>query len=367
MGLYVLKFGGSSVANTARIRSVASIIELMRNTGHDLIVVVSAMHGFTDQLASLTHSFIQANGDPEKDVVLSSGEQISSGLLALCLRMMNIKSRSLQGWQIPIWTNSSFGDAAIEKIGTELLTDLITTGFIPVVSGFQGLSKDKNITTIGRGGSDATAVAIANAMQANECFIYTDVNGIYTADPRIVLNAKKLKSISYEEMGALSAYGAKVLQHKSVQIAMEQKVKLRVLSSFANALDKGTLIGTETDYMSGIGKVAGIAYDLSFSIVRSECISENINNALHIGNFLFVINQTNINKMTEIVSVDNDVGIICIVGYDLNNIVDELTSMTSNNGIFVKHIVKIPYSIILAVPFQQTERTVNLLHKTFFE
>lgn len=246
MALHVLKFGGTSVANTDRIRHVASIIQKYASLGDSLIVVVSAMAGTTNQLVSYTQQICKNTTHPECDVIVSSGEQITAGLVALALLELGLKGQSFLGYQIPIRTSMDHTNAYIQSIDCAFLQHYIDNGIIPVVAGFQGVCQDAafdslslcsdykpyRITTLGRGGSDTTAVALAAAFNADTCFIYTDVEGVYSADPRIVPNAQKLQSVSYEAMLELAAHGAKVLHNRSVELAMRYQVKLCILSSF---------------------------------------------------------------------------------------------------------------------------------------
>ncbi|MEQ9115415.1 MAG: aspartate kinase [Rickettsiales bacterium] len=246
MSIIVQKFGGTSVGNIERINNVADIIITEKNKGNQVIVVVSAMATVTNSLASLVKENFKVesqNGLAEIDSILSSGEQVSSALLALALQEKGYSARSYLGWQIPIETDSKYGCARIKSINTKIFDEKE----IPIVSGFQGINSDGRITTLGRGGSDTTAAAIAAAIKADRCDIYTDVEGIFTCDPRIVKNAKKLDRISYEETLEIASLGAKVLQIRSVEIAMNYNIPLKVLSSFNK--DSGTMLTTEDKQM----------------------------------------------------------------------------------------------------------------------
>jgi aspartate kinase len=237
----VLKFGGTSVADVNKIRNVAKIVASYINSGKKIVVVVSAMAGVTNTLVEYVNSFDKASDNlDEYDVVVSSGEQVTVGLMVLALKEIGINARSFLGWQIPITTDLHYGVAKINKIKTNFLLNSLKYNIIPVVAGFQGISSENKVTTLGRGGSDTSAVAIANVLKAEACYIYTDVDGVYTADPKIVKNARKLKTVSFEEMLELANLGAKVLQTRSVELAMNNKVKLYVLSSFENV--EGTYI-----------------------------------------------------------------------------------------------------------------------------
>ena len=221
MELLVLKFGGTSVADIARIKKVALKIKLEADKGNKIIVVVSAMSGVTNDLVNLVNQASENYQHSEYDTVLSSGEQVTAALLSIALQALEIKARSWLGWQVPIITNSSHGKALIKEIKTENILQSLDNGFVAIVSGFQGVSSQNRITTLGRGGSDTSAVALAAAFSADRCDIYTDVDGVYTADPRIVKSARKLDYITYEEMLELASQGAKVLQTRSVALAMK--------------------------------------------------------------------------------------------------------------------------------------------------
>jgi aspartate kinase len=240
VALVVQKYGGSSVATLERMKSVASKIKVTREAGHDVAVVVSAMAGETDHLLDLVRQANPIYDFEEHDVILSAGEQISAGLMALTLKNMDIPAKSWLGWQMPCQTSGDYGNANIEKMNASLILEDLQKGIVPVIAGFQGLSAEGRVSTLGRGGSDTTAVAIAAALSAEICEIYTDVDGVYTADPRIVPRAKKLNHITYEEMYELASLGAKVLQTRSVEIAMKWGVKVEVKSSFQDI--PGTLL-----------------------------------------------------------------------------------------------------------------------------
>ena len=261
MPVLVMKFGGTSVANLDRIRRAAKRIGVEVAKGYDVIVIVSAMSGKTNELVGWVNETSPLFDAREYDAVVSSGENITAGLMALTLQEMDVPARSWQGWQVPLLTTSAHSQARIEEIPTENLTQKFGEGMkVAVVAGFQGLSPEGRITTLGRGGSDTTAVAFAAAFGAERCDIYTDVDGVYTTDPRICEKARKLEKISFEEMLELASLGAKVLQTRSVELAMRYKVKLRVLSSFEEQSDEaGTLVCDEEDIMES-NVVAGVAY-----------------------------------------------------------------------------------------------------------
>jgi aspartate kinase len=256
-----MKFGGTSVANLDRIRQAAERIKLEVIQGYQIIVIVSAMSGKTNELVDWVNETSNLYDTQEYDAVVSSGENITAGIMALTLQEMDISAQSWQGWQVPVQTTDMHSNARIEEIPTKNLDASFTNGVqVAVVAGFQGISSKERITTLGRGGSDTTAVAFAAAFKAERCDIFTDVDGIYTTDPRISTNARKLEKIAFEEMLELASLGAKVLQTRSVELAMRYNVRLRVLSSFAKLSDTaGTLVCAEEEIMES-NVVAGVAY-----------------------------------------------------------------------------------------------------------
>ena len=261
MPTLVMKFGGTSVANLDRIARAAKRVAYEVAKGYDVIVIVSAMSGKTNEMVGWVGETSPLYDAREYDAVVSSGENVTAGLMALRLQEMDIPARSWQGWQVPVKTTSAHSSARINDIPTDNLTAKFGEGMrVAVVAGFQGVSDEGRITTLGRGGSDTTAVAFAAAFGAERCDIYTDVDGIYTTDPRITSKARKLDKISFEEMLELASLGAKVLQTRSVELAMRFKVKLRVLSSFEEPSDTaGTLVCDEEEIMESKA-VAGVAY-----------------------------------------------------------------------------------------------------------
>ncbi|AZV79035.1 aspartate kinase [Parasedimentitalea marina] len=261
MPVLVMKFGGTSVANLDRIRRAAKRVGVEVAKGYDVIVIVSAMSGKTNEMVGWVEETSPLFDAREYDAVVSSGEAVTAGLMALTLQEMDVPARSWQGWQVPLQTTSAHSQARIEEIGTENINQKFGEGMkVAVVAGFQGVSPEGRITTLGRGGSDTTAVAFAAAFDAVRCDIYTDVDGVYTTDPRICDKARKLDKISFEEMLELASLGAKVLQTRSVELAMRFKVKLRVLSSFEEQSDEaGTLVCAEEEIMES-NAVAGVAY-----------------------------------------------------------------------------------------------------------
>ncbi|RJY09330.1 aspartate kinase [Aurantiacibacter aquimixticola] len=274
MARIVMKFGGTSVAGTERIRRVANIVRAQAAGGNQVAVVVSAMAGETDRLVNFCREANPLYDPAEYDVVVASGEQVTAGLLALTLQSMGSKARSWLGWQLPVKTFSSHSNARVGEIYADRLLESMEEGEIAIIPGFQGVSEDSRITTMGRGGSDTSAVAVAAALGADRCDIYTDVDGVYTTDPRIVARARKIKYIAFEEMLELASVGAKVLQTRSVSLAMKNEVRVQVLSSFvedgsppADTLP-GTMIVSELEMGKLLeeGKVerqsvTGIAHD----------------------------------------------------------------------------------------------------------
>lgn len=256
------KFGGTSVGSTERIRAVSEHVAREVAAGHQVIVVVSAMAGITDRLVGYvgdvsTLDDVEAYAD--HDMVVSAGEQVTAGLLALRLRSIGIPARSWAGWQVPVHTTGDYGKARIDDIDTQAVLASLANGRVAVITGFQGVTEQRRVSTLGRGGSDTSAVAIAAAFKADRCDIYTDVDGVYTTDPRIVKAAHKLDMVSYEEMLELASAGAKVLQTRSVEMAMNHDVRLQVRSSFTD--EDGTILIKEEDMMEK-HRVTGLAYSL---------------------------------------------------------------------------------------------------------
>ncbi len=264
MARIVMKFGGTSVADLDRIRNVAARVKREVDAGNEVAVVVSAMAGVTNQLVAWCQNLSPLHDAREYDTVVATGEQVTSGLTAIALQEMGIEARSWQGWQIPLRTDGAHGKARIDTVAADDIVARMARGQVAVVAGFQGIAPDNRVATLGRGGSDTSAVALAAALRAERCDIYTDVDGIYTTDPRIVAKAKKLGKIAYEEMLELASVGAKVLQTRSVELAMKERVRVQVLSSFdgGNRLGSdlpGTLVVDEDEIVEK-EIVAGIAY-----------------------------------------------------------------------------------------------------------
>lgn len=258
MALVVQKYGGTSMGSIERIRNVARRVARTYDEGNDMVVVVSAMSGETNKLVALASEMTELPDLREYDVMVSTGETVSIALLAICLNSMGYKAKSYQGWQVPIITDSAFSKARIEEIPDEKIRKDLGDGYIVVVAGFQGIDRQGNVTTLGRGGSDTSAVAVAAALKADVCEIYTDVDGVYTTDPNICSDARKIDRISYEEMLELASLGAKVLQIRSVEFGMKYGVDIHVRSSFNDNM--GTMVTREDKDMESV-LVSGIAYD----------------------------------------------------------------------------------------------------------
>jgi aspartate kinase len=299
--LLVLKFGGTSVADITRIKKVALKVKLEVDKGNKIIVVVSAMSGVTNDLINLVKETSENHQLSEYDTILSSGEQITAALLSIALQALNIKSRSWLGWQVPIITNNFYGKALIKEIKTENISQSLDNDFVAIVSGFQGISGENRITTLGRGGSDTSAVALAAAFSADRCDIYTDVDGVYTTDPRIVKNARKLDYITYEEMLELASQGAKVLQTRSVALAMKYSVNLRVLSSFEDL--PGTTIRNE-GYNMEKTEISGIAYSLNEAKITLSGVLDKPGQAAEIFGAL-AKHAINVDMIVQSSTIDN--------------------------------------------------------------
>lgn len=259
MALYVQKFGGSSVANIERIGQVADKVARFHRDGHQIVVVLSAMSGETNRLLDLARQVSSQPSAREQDMLVSTGEQVTIALLAIALEQRGVPAVSMTGWQVPIRTDSSHGKARVQEIDGDHVRAQLDDGIVVIVAGFQGVDAKSNITTLGRGGSDTTAVALAAVLKADECQIYTDVDGVYTTDPRVVANARRLDRITFEEMLEMASQGSKILQIRSVEFAGKYNVPLRVLHSFQDG--PGTLITTEQDTQMEQPIISGIAFN----------------------------------------------------------------------------------------------------------
>ncbi|CUH42146.1 MULTISPECIES: aspartate kinase [Ruegeria] len=406
MPLLVMKFGGTSVANLDRIRRAAKRIGVEVAKGYDVIVIVSAMSGKTNELVGWVDETSPLYDAREYDAVVSSGENITAGLMALTLQEMDVPARSWQGWQVPLMTTSAHSQARIEEIPTDNLNQKFGEGMkVAVVAGFQGISPEGRITTLGRGGSDTTAVAFAAAFGAERCDIYTDVDGVYTTDPRICEKARKLDRISFEEMLELASLGAKVLQTRSVELAMRYKVKLRVLSSFEEQSDEaGTLVCDEEDIMES-NVVAGVAYSrdeakmtvvsvadrpgiasiiftaLSDAGVNVDMIVQNISDegrtdmtfscptdqVARAEQALLAIKDAGELNYAELVA-DQDVCKVSVVGIGMRSqsgVAAKMFKILSDEGINIKVITTSEIKISVLVDRKYMELAVQALHDAF--
>jgi len=403
MSLIVQKYGGTSVGTPERMRAVARRVARYKSLGHQVVVVVSAMSGETNRLISLAKEIMDEPDPRELDVMVSTGEQVSIGMTALALIDLGIKAKSYTGSQVKILTDDAHTKARILKIDHNNIQDDLDKGYVVVVAGFQGVDEKGNITTLGRGGSDTTAVALAAALKADECQIYTDVDGIYTTDPRVVPEAKKLDSITFEEMLEMASLGSKVLQIRSVEFAGKYKVKLRVLSSFEEEGD-GTLItfeeknNMEQPIISGIAfnrdeaKVTilgvpdkpGIAYQILGPIADAnidvDMIIQNIG-AVGTTDFTFTVNKNDLNKALTILNekVKNHVGAkevngndkiakVSIVGVGMRSHVGVASQMfrtLSEEGINIDMISTSEIKISVLIDEKYLELAVRALHKAF--
>jgi aspartate kinase len=401
-----MKFGGTSVATLDRIRRSAKRVGREVANGYDVIVIVSAMSGKTNELVSWVEETSPLFDAREYDAVVSSGEQVTAGLMALTLQEMDVPARSWAGWQVPLKTNSAHAAARIEEIPTENINAKFAEGMkVAVVAGFQGISPEGRITTLGRGGSDTTAVAFAASFGAERCDIYTDVDGVYTTDPRITSKARKLDKIAFEEMLELASLGAKVLQTRSVELAMRYKVRLRVLSSFEDNDDNaGTLVCSEEDIMES-NVVAGVAFSrdeakmtllsvadrpgiaaaifgpLAEASVNVDMIVQNISEDGRTDmTFSLPVNQIaraekamdeaqasgEIN-FTQLVT-DSDVAKVSVVGIGMRShagVASQMFKALRDEGINIKVITTSEIKISVLIDRKYMELAVQALHDTF--
>src|SRR5450830_750171 len=403
MALIVQKYGGTSVANPDRIRNLARRVARYKALGHQIVVVVSAMSGETNRLIALAKEIMPEPDPRELDVMVSTGEQVTIGLTALALMDLGIKAKSYTGAQVRIVTDSAFTKARILHIDEERIRADLNAGNVVVVAGFQGVDEQGNITTLGRGGSDTTGVAIAAALRADECQIYTDVDGVYTTDPRVEPNARRLKSITFEEMLELASQGSKVLQIRSVEFAGKYKVKLRVLSSFEEE-GEGTLItfeendNMEQPIISGIAfnrdeaKITvlgvpdrpGIAYQILGPIADAnidvDIIIQNTG-ADGTTDFTFTVHKNELNKALDIlrdkvqghigareISGDDKIAKVSIVGVGMRSHVGVASQMfrtLAEEGINIQMISTSEIKIAVVIDEKYMELAVRVLHKAF--
>jgi aspartate kinase len=400
MALVVQKYGGTSMGSIDRIKNVAKRVAKTYDAGNDMIVVVSAMSGETNKLVALANETCEFPDNREYDVLVAAGEQVSIALLAMCLKSLGYKAKSYHGWQVPIITDSVFSKARVEEIPDEKVRADLKEGVIVVVAGFQGIDREGNITTLGRGGSDTSAVAMAAALKADVCEIYTDVDGVYTTDPNICQDARKVEKISYEEMLELASLGAKVLQIRSVEFAKKYDVDIHVRSSFND--NPGTMVTKEDKDMEAV-LVSGIAYDkneakiavmhvpdkpgiaakilspLSDANISVDMIVQNVSEA---GNtdFTFTVTKADFKKALAItrdtakeveakdVVTDENISKISIVGVGMRSHAGVATKMfqsLAKEGINIQMISTSEIKVSVVIDAKYTELAVRILHDAF--
>ena len=403
MSIIVQKFGGTSVANPERIQAAANIAIKTFNQGHQVVIVVSAMSGETNKLIKLCEEMMPSPELREYDSIVSTGEQVTSGLMSLSLINLGFKAKSYSGHQVKIETDNAHSKARIINIEDTNLKKDLKNGFIAVVAGFQGVDKEGNITTLGRGGSDTTAVALAAALKAEECQIYTDVDGIYTTDPRLVPEAKKIKSINFEEMLEMASLGSKVLQTRSVEFAGKYKVKLRVLSSFSPN-NEGTEINfeekknMEDPIISGIAfnrdeaevnilgvpDMPGIAYQILGPIAEAkidvDVIIQNLGQD-GLTDFTFTVQKNDLKRTLKIlnekvkdhikareVKGDDKIAKLSIIGVGMRSHVGVASKMfrtLAEEGVNISTISTSEIKISVILEEKSLDKAVNALHKAF--
>ncbi len=400
MALIVQKYGGTSVGDIDRIKNVARRCIAAQAAGHDVVVVVSAMSGETNRLLKLVSQITDRPSEREQDVVVATGEQVSIGLVAMAIQAQGGQATSFLGYQVQIVTDSTFSKARIKRIDAEKIVEALKQKHIVVVAGFQGQDEQGNVTTLGRGGSDTTAVALAAALKADSCEIYTDVDGVYTTDPNVCPAARKLDRISYEEMLELASVGAKVLQIRSVEFAMKYKVPLWVKSSFTE--DPGTLVCEEDKSMENV-VVSGIAYDkneakLAISgVPDTPGVAAKIFGVLDTQNIVvdlivqtasregrtdlsFTVGKTDLAKAREIVErvareinaggveTDSDVAKVSIVGVGMRNhsgVAAKMFQVLASEGINIQIISTSEIKVSCLIQSKYTELAVRALHTAF--
>ena len=400
MSLIVQKYGGTSVGTAERIKSVARRIAKARKEGHDLVVVVSAMSGETDKLIALAGSVAETPDEREMDMLISTGERVTIALLAMALRDIGVPARSFTGRQSGIITDAAHTRARIESIEASRIRQALGEGIVAVVAGFQGITPGSDVTTLGRGGSDLTAVAVAAALKADYCDIYTDVDGVYTTDPGIVPGAKKLDKISYDEMLEMASLGAKVLQTRSVEFAEKYNVPVRVLSSFHDA--PGTLVTKEDKSMEKVA-VSGVAYDKNQAKVTLSGVSDRpgvagklfgkvagakvvvdmiIQNVSRdaVTDISFTVPKTDLKKALPLikkaarqigckdVAVDEDISKVSIVGVGMRShsgVAARMFETLAGEGINIMMISTSEIKISCVIEQKYTELAVRALHDAF--
>ncbi len=400
MAVIVMKFGGTSVADLDRIRTVAGRVKREVDAGHRVAVVVSAMSGVTNQLVGWCQALSPLHDAREYDSVVATGEQVTSGLLAIALHTLGVEARSWAGWQIPLRTDGAHGRARIEGVEGEALLAAMAAGQVPVVAGFQGIGPGGRISTLGRGGSDTSAVALAAALRAERCDIYTDVDGVYTTDPRIVSKARKLDKIAYEEMLELASVGAKVLQTRSVELAMKERVRVQVLSSFEDK--PGTMVVDEDEIVeqaivSGIaysrdeakitlrhvpdrpGVAAAIFGPLSESSVNVDMIVQNVS-AEGTTDMTFTVGRADLARTraildehagaigSSVVLADPDVAKISVVGVGMRShagVANTMFATLAAKGINIQVISTSEIKVSVLIAAEYTELAVRALHTAY--
>lgn len=401
MALIVMKFGGTSVGDCDRIKNVARRVKSEIDQGHQIAVVVSAMSGVTNQLVEYCKQIDPLHDPREYDTVVSTGEQVTVGLLAIALQQLGVKARSWTGWQLPIITDDAHGKARIESIDGVALRRSLESGEVAVVAGFQGLGPENRITTLGRGGSDTSAVALAAALGAERCDIYTDVDGVYTTDPRIVSKARKLDRITYEEMLELASLGAKVLQTRSVEMAMKHRVRVQVLSSFVD--HPGTLVCdedeiVEKELVSGIaysrdeakitvikvpdrpGVAAAIFGPLSDANVNVDMIVQNVSEDGRFTDLTFTVGKADFARGVQLLThrqqdlgyerlmTDDNVVKISVIGMGMRShagVAQKMFSTLAEKGINIQVISTSEIKVSVLVAEEYTELAVRALHSAY--
>jgi aspartate kinase len=395
-----MKFGGTSVADLDRIKNVARRVKAEVDAGNEVAVVVSAMSGVTNQLVGWCQDLSPMFDAREYDAVVATGEQVTAGLTAIALQTLAINARSWQGWQVAIETDGQHSKSRIENIEGEELLSRMAQGEVPVVAGFQGIGPDNRVTTLGRGGSDTSAVALAAALKADRCDIYTDVDGVYTTDPRIVPGARKLNKITYEEMLELASVGAKVLQTRSVELAMKERVRVQVLSSFTDA--PGTMVVDEDEVVEQ-EIVAGIAYSrdeakitvrrvpdrpgiaaavfgpLSDAHVNVDMIVQNVS-ADGTTDMTFTVGKTDFLRAQAVleeakkaigyaeITADQDVAKISVVGVGMRShagVAGTMFKTLADEGINIQVISTSEIKVSVLVAAKYTELAVRALHTAY--
>ena len=413
MAKIVMKFGGTSMAGTERIRRVAQLVKRQAERGDQVAVVVSAMAGETDRLVNFCREANALYDPAEYDVVVAAGEQVTSGLLAIALQALGCNARSWLGWQIPIHTDTAHAKARIGTIDSEALLASMAGGTIAVIPGFQGVTDDNRITTLGRGGSDTSAVAVAAAIKADRCDIYTDVDGVYTTDPRIVARARKLKAVTYEEMLELASVGSKVLQTRSVGLAMKEGVRVQVLSSFIdeNAPDADSIPGTmivtdeelenaqvERQLITGIaadkneakitltrvpdrpGAVSNIFAPLAEANINVDMIIQNVGRDKGETDVTFTCPQADLARCTDILQnareaigynrliSDTKVAKISVVGVGMKShagVASTMFTALADRKINIQAISTSEIKVSVLIDEDETELAVRVLHTAY--